>query len=59
MQAWGAAGDLDAFVGATGGLGERRGLDVEVDVVGDEQIEMAVAVVVQKCATGVPPSFGL
>ncbi len=54
MQAGRAAGDLDALVGAAGGLGERRGLDVEVDVVGDEEVEMAVAVVVEEGAAGVP-----
>ena len=35
-------------------LGHGRGLRVEVDVVGDEQIEMAVAVVVDERAAGVP-----
>jgi hypothetical protein len=31
-----------------------RGLQIEVDIVGDEQIEMAVAIVVDKSAAGVP-----
>ena len=34
--------------------GTRRRLGIEVDVVGDEQIEMAVPVVVEKRAAGVP-----
>ena len=54
LQARRAAGDLDAFVGAAGGLGERGRLDVEVDVVGDEEVEVAVAVVVEEGAAGVP-----
>ena len=59
LEAGRAAGDLDAFVGAAGGFGERRGLDVEVDVVGDEEVEVAVAVVVEKGAAGVPAGGAL
>ena len=54
LQAGRAAGHLDAFVGAAGGFGSGRGLEVEVDVVGDEEVEVAVPVVVEKCAAGVP-----
>ncbi len=50
LQAGRPAGDLDAFVGACAGLGKRRGLDIEVDVVGDEEIEVAVAIVVEEGA---------
>ena len=59
LQAGWAAGDLNAFVGAAGGFGVGRGLDVEVDVVGDEEVEMAVAVVVEEGAAGVPTGGGL
>ncbi len=54
VEAGRAAGDLHAFVGAAGGFGQRGGLDVEVDVVGDEEIEVAVLVVVEEGAAGVP-----
>src|SRR5229473_2372588 len=49
-----AAGDHDAFVEAGTGFGNRRGLQVEIDVVGDEKIEVAVAIVVHESAAGVP-----
>jgi hypothetical protein len=54
-----AAGYLNAFIGAAGGFGKRGGLDIEVDVVGDEEVEVAVTVVVKEGAAGVPASFGL
>ena len=48
LQAGGTASYLNAFVRAASCFGERCGLDVEVDVVGDEEVEMAVAVVVEE-----------
>ena len=54
FEAGRSAGDLDALVGAARGFRQRGGLDVEVDVVGDEEIEVAVLVVVEKGAAGVP-----
>lgn len=59
LKARRAASYLDSFVCATGGVRQRRGLDVEIDVVGDEEIEMPVAVIVEKGAAGVPTGFGL
>ena len=53
-----SAGYDDAFVGAGTFFGERSGFQVEVDVVGDEEIEMAVFVVVDPGAAGVPARFG-
>src|SRR6266404_2543211 len=48
------ARDHDAFVEAGTGFGNGRGLQVEIDVVGDEEIEVAVAIVVHESAAGVP-----
>ena len=59
LQTGGAAGYLNAFVGAAGGFGKGGGLDVEVDVVGDEEVEVAVAVVVEERAAGVPSGLRL
>ena len=53
-----AAGDEHALVGAGAVFGEGRGLEVEVDVVGDEEVEVAVAVVVDEGAAGVPADLG-
>ena len=57
FEAGRAAGDLHALVLAAGGFRDGGGLDVEVDVVGDEEVEMAVAVVVEEGAAGVPASL--
>ena len=38
-------------------LRHRRGLEVHVDVVGDEEIELAVAIVVNEGAAGAPARF--
>ena len=43
-----------AFVKAGAGFRKRRGLRIEIDVVGDEQIEMAVLVIIHERAAGVP-----
>ena len=43
------------FVQAGARFGQRRRLRIEIDVIGDEQVEVAVAVVVDKGAAGVPP----
>src|SRR2546425_10566760 len=53
-QAGRAAGDHDAFVEAGAGFGNGRRGEVEVNVIGDEEIEAAVAVVVHEGAAGVP-----
>ncbi len=45
---------LNAFVGAAGYFWKRGGLDVEVDIVGDKEVEVPVAVIVEKGAAGVP-----
>jgi len=57
-QAGRAAGDHDAFVKAGAGFGDGRGFQVEVDVIGDEEIEMAVAIVVHEGTAGVPALAG-
>src|SRR5229473_3114309 len=36
------------------GFGDRCGLQIEIDVIGDEEIEVAVAIVVDESAAGVP-----
>ena len=51
-----SAGHRDVVVEAVGGLSRpRRGCGVEVQVAGDEQVEVAVTVVVQEAAAGSPP----
>ena len=57
-QAGRSAGDQQALVGAGAGFGRRGGLQIEIDIVGDEEIEMAVAIVIHKSAAGVPADFG-
>ena len=59
LQTRGAAGYLDTFIGTACRFGERCGLDVEVDVVRNEEIEMTIAVVVEKGTAGVPACFRL
>src|SRR5581483_3875805 len=50
-----AAGDGDVVVAAVGGIaGARRFVGVEVHVAGNEEIEVAVAVVVEEITAGVP-----
>ncbi len=41
-----AAGYLNAFIGAASGFGKGSGLDIEVDVISDEEIKIAVPVVI-------------
>jgi hypothetical protein len=48
LQTRRTAGHLDAFVGTASGFGQRCGFDIEVNVVGNEEVEIAVAVVVEK-----------
>ena len=48
------AGNQDDLVEAGAGFRQRRGLGIEVDVVGDEQVEVAVLVVVDESAAGIP-----
>ena len=48
------AGDLDPFVAAETRLRRRRGGEVEIDVVGDEEVEPSVAIVVEERAAGSP-----
>ena len=57
LQARRAAGNHHAFVEARAGFGHRRGRQIEIDVVGDEQIEVAVAIVIDEGASGVPARF--
>ena len=45
---------LQALVAAQAGLRRRRRRQIEIDVVGDEEIEPAVAVVVEERAAGAP-----
>ena len=52
-----SAGDHDALVEARSRFWDRGGSQIETDVVGDEQVEMAVAVIVHKRATGSPACF--
>src|SRR5205814_5685863 len=48
------AGNHESPIQARTGFGQRRRLGIEIDVIGDEQVEMAVAVVIEKSAAGVP-----
>ena len=48
LQAGRPAGDDQAFIETGPAFGQRRGLGIEVDVVGDVQIEVAVAVVIDE-----------
>src|SRR5215472_1312397 len=54
LQAWGTAGHQDAFVHTRPGFGQRSGFGIEVDVVGDEKVQVAVLVVVDESTAGVP-----
>ena len=47
-EARGAAGNQDALVEARTGFRQRSGLQVQVDVTGDEQVELAVPVIVEE-----------
>ena len=62
-EASGAAHDLDAAEGAAGvadgfGAGDGGIFEVEVDVAGDEEVEVAVAVVVSEGGSGGPGAEG-
>ena len=52
-----AAGNRNTLVSAKPRLRHGRRLQIEVDVVGSEQIEQAVAVGVEECAAGAPACF--
>ena len=54
LQSRRPARDHHAFVEARTGFGHGRGRQIEIDVVGDEQIEVAVAIVVDEGAAGIP-----
>jgi hypothetical protein len=54
----GAAGDQQSLICAGAGFGRRRGLQIHVYIIGDEEIEMAVLVVIDPSAAGVPADFG-
>ncbi len=54
LQSGRSARDHHAFVEARTGFRHRRSRQIHIDVVGDEQIEVAVAVVVDECAARVP-----
>src|SRR5438132_12306961 len=47
-------GDHYTFIKTRSRLRNRSSGQVEIDVVGDEEIEFAVAIVVDKCTAGVP-----
>src|SRR5882724_1684748 len=49
-----ATRDFQSFIETRAAFRRRDGLDVEIDVVGDEQVEMAVTVVVEEGAAGIP-----
>ena len=50
-----SASDENSFVFARAGFGDGRGRQIEIDVVCDEKIEVAVAIVIDESAAGVPP----
>src|SRR4029077_16821057 len=54
IHAWRTASDHHAFVQAGPGLGHGSGGQIHVDVVGDEKIKLAIAIVIDESATGVP-----
>ena len=54
LQSRRPAGDHHAFVEARTGFGHGRRGQIEIDVVGDEQIELPVAIVVDEGAASVP-----
>src|SRR5262249_42286441 len=58
FEARGATGDHDPLIEARAGFGNRCGGQVQVDVVGDEKVEVAVAIVVDEGAAGVPALAG-
>src|SRR5262249_18373826 len=57
LQAGRAAGHNQALVEAGPGFRQRSGLGVEVNVIGDEQVQAPVFVVIEKSAAGVPAPF--
>ena len=57
-QPWRPARDGQALVAAQPGLRNRRRRQVEIDVIGGEQIELAVAVVVEEGTPGAPAHAG-
>ena len=54
LQSGRPAGDHDALVKAGAGFGHGSGRQIHVDIVGDKEIKVAVAIVVDKSAAGVP-----
>jgi hypothetical protein len=54
VQAWRTAGHHHAFVQARAGFRNGSGGQVHIDVVGDEKIELAVAIVIDECTAGIP-----
>src|SRR4029077_16593370 len=49
-----ATRDHDAFVEARTGFGDRRGLQVKIDVVGNKEVQAAIAIVVYESTASVP-----
>src|SRR5437667_12043254 len=47
-------GDHYTFIKTRSRLRNRSSSQIEIDIVGDEEIEFAVAIVVDKCTAGVP-----
>src|SRR5262249_41421735 len=54
VEAGRAASDCDALVKTRAGFRNGRGFQIKINVVGNEQIEVAVTIVVHKGAAGVP-----
>src|SRR5580704_2005779 len=59
LQSRRATRHQDALVHTRTRLGERSSLRIEIDVVGDEQIQVAVLVVVDKRAAGIPAALAV
>src|SRR5215510_185912 len=57
LQAWRAARHRQTFVEARPGFRQRSGLGIEVNVIGYEQVEAPVFIVVEESATCVPALF--
>src|SRR5258707_1035621 len=53
-QPWRSAGDGKSLVAAQPRRWQRRLREIEIDVVGDEEIQPAIAVVIEKRAAGAP-----
>ncbi len=57
LQSGRSAGNHDGLVETRARFRHRRGLEIHVNVVGDEEVELAVAIVVDEGAAGAPAVF--